>query len=262
MTTKDRALRVNYEEIAPKYDVRYPDPAAADKRGQAQLELARGLKARAILEVGCGTCHWLSGLESTGAAVYGLDFSQGMLAKARNQLKVNRLTRGSALNLPYAANSFDLVYCVDALHHFGDARRFLAQAYRALRPGGKLAIFGNDPHSGEVVWYGYEYFEGVLDTDLKRFSPYALLGQWMNELGFAGVNSEVVDNLNQPHRGREILQDPFLKKDASSQFALMSDQAYQDGLRKIKALLNQAERTGEEIVFESRWPVRMLSGRK
>ncbi len=45
--------------------------------------------------------------------------------------------------LPFAAASFDLVTCRIAAHHFGDAGRFMAEAARVLRPGGRLAVVDN-----------------------------------------------------------------------------------------------------------------------
>lgn len=261
-TNQSGIIRVDYEKLASEYDVRYTQPAEAEPRGQVLLSFAAQLRTRRILEVGCGTGHWLQGLEKTGATVFGLDFSRGMLEQAERNISDPRLVQGSALDLPYSEDSFDLVYCVDAFHHFGDPQLFLKQVYRILRPGGNLAILCNDPHSGEVIWYGYEYFDGTLETDLKRFPPHKHLIQWMSEIGYDGVSSTVVENLDQPHQGREILLDRFLKKKASSQFALLSDVVYQMGLRKIEAALHQAESEGREIIFNSKWPVRLLSGHK
>jgi SAM-dependent methyltransferase len=258
---KPHKIKVNYERLASGYDERYPLPAEQEPRGRALIELAAQVNARRILEVGCGTGHWLQGLRSSAAGRYGLDFSEGMLKKAANDPAI-LLTRGSALDLPYAGDSFDLVYCVDAIHHFGDARRFIRQAFRVLRAGGKLAVFGNDPHSGEVSWYGYDYFNRTLETDLKRFSPHSVLMEWMSEAGFSNVASHTIESLGGIKRGRQIYDDPFLKKTATSQFALLSDEDWQAGLERIRAALELAEKEGREIVFESRWPVKMLTGSK
>ncbi len=256
------SIRTNYEKLAPDYDTRYPLPAEQETRGKALIALAGETGASRILEVGCGTGHWLKGLTFTDAKLYGFDLSEGMLQKARAHEKSLLLTKGSALDLPFVAESFDVIYCVDALHHFGDPQRYLAGAYRLLRSGGVLAVIGNDPHSGEVSWYGYDYFPGVLETDLQRFTPYTQLMDWMRGIGYSDVQSLVLEDLAEYHHGREIYDDPFLNKMSCSQYALLSDEAFQKGLQNIEAAIDKAAQKGEEATFESCWPVRMLRGKK
>lgn len=256
------SIHTNYEALASGYDGRYPIAAALEARGQALLGLANEVRAVDALEVGCGTAHWLDGLSVCGARLCGLDFSRGMLQKAALHGSALRLVEGSAVNLPFNDGTFDIVYCVDALHHFGDPRRFILDAYRTLRPGGVLASIGNDPHSGKVSWYGYDYFPTTLATDLVRFTPHPTLMQWMAEAGFAEIHPVEVENLQQLHHGREIYNDPFLARKATSQFALLSDDQYHEGLRNIDIALANAEQEDREIVFESQWPVVMLRGTK
>ncbi len=255
-------IRTDYEQLAPGYDARYPLPAEQEARGKALIALASEVNAIRVLEVGCGTGHWLLGLVTTKVQTFGLDLSQGMLQKASAHGEALLLARGSAIDLPFAPNTFDVIYCVDALHHFGNAQRYLQEAFRLLRSGGVLAIIGNDPHSGEVSWYGYDYFPGVLETDLARFTAYSQLMDWMRQIGYGEVHTDVLENLGEFRRGREIYKDPFLKKNSCSQYALMSDEKFQEGLEKIEKTINQAEATGEEIVFQSCWPVKMLRGKK
>jgi SAM-dependent methyltransferase len=50
-----------------------------------------------------------------------------------------------ALALPFADESFDLIYAYDCVHHFPDLDRFLGEAFRVLRPGGR-AIFRDDAY--------------------------------------------------------------------------------------------------------------------
>jgi ubiquinone/menaquinone biosynthesis C-methylase UbiE len=256
------SIRTDYEKLAPEYDARYPLPAEQETRGKALIALTSETGARKVLEVGCGTGHWLLGIASTEARAFGFDLSQGMLQKAHAHGNSLLLTQGSALDLPFAAESFDMIYCVDALHHFGDTRRYLAGAFRLLKSGGVLAVIGNDPHSGEVSWYGYDYFPGVLETDLERFTAYSQLMEWMREIGYSDVRSDVLEDLADYRRGSEIFNDPFLKKNSCSQYALLSEESFQEGLLKIENAINQAETTGKEIVFQSCWPVRMLRGKK
>lgn len=47
---------------------------------------------------------------------------------------------GDACSLPFKNNTFDVVHCWAALHHFPDRRRSLAEVHRVLNPGGKMLM--------------------------------------------------------------------------------------------------------------------------
>lgn len=56
-----------------------------------------------------------------------------------------------AQNLPFADQSFDLVTCRLAAHHFPDPERFVAEVSRVLRPGGIFALVDNVPPDSEIL---------------------------------------------------------------------------------------------------------------
>ena len=111
----------NYEELAPVYDRRYTTSPLSGV-GVALEGLVRAIGAPRVLEAGCGTGHWLELLLPVVSDIYGLDFSPGMLAQAQSREKDLRLVHGRATQLPFANQVFDLVFCVNAIHHFGDPR--------------------------------------------------------------------------------------------------------------------------------------------
>ncbi len=135
---------VNYDELAPVYDRRY---AASPLSGVgASLEtLVKTIEAQEVLEAGCGTGHWLDLLQPAVSGIYGLDPSPGMLAQAKQRGKDLRLVRGRATELPYTDQAFDLVFCVNAIHHFGDPRAFIFEARRLLCPGGRAVGHRAEP---------------------------------------------------------------------------------------------------------------------
>ncbi|MCZ0982027.1 class I SAM-dependent methyltransferase [Streptomyces diastatochromogenes] len=94
------------------------------------------------LDVCCGTGAGLGVLRSVCAGrVTGVDFSTGMLARARYAHPTADLVRADALALPFAP-VFDLAVSFGAFGHFlPDAQRTLfAQVHSALRPGGTFAF--------------------------------------------------------------------------------------------------------------------------
>ncbi len=251
--------QVDYNRIAPTYDCRFADggqPGIA----AALRALALELDAGRILEVGCGTGHWLSGLARTGAQAWGLDLSPGMLARARQRGAGFRLSLGRAGRLPYADAAFDLVYCVNAIHHFDEQPGFIHEARRVLRPGGALAVVGMDPHTSLDAWYVYDFFEGTRQGDLARFASWGTILDWMVQAGFSEARWRCVDKIHDPKVGRAVFDDPFLQKDACSQLTLLEEEAYAAGLRRIEAALARAEARGESLVFPSDITTAMLSG--
>jgi len=254
-------LFLDYDQIAAEYNQRYPSQQPT-QRGLALLELARQLKAERILEAGSGTGFWLNYLHQATSGLYGLDYSAGMIARARHQPAPLKLVRGTALYLPYRNNSFDLVYCVDAIHHFVDYRAFIIEAFRVLKPGGALVVIGFDPHEETTHWYIYEYFENVYDNDIRRYPSGNSILNWMRRDGYTNISSKTAEHISNMYIDEEVLQDPFLKHNSTSQLALLSSDIYQDGIRNIKSAIEDAGKRNQKVMFRSDLFIKMYLGYK
>ncbi|MBW2073063.1 MAG: class I SAM-dependent methyltransferase, partial [Deltaproteobacteria bacterium] len=100
-----------------------------------------------LLDIGCGTGILLSELayKRPNILLNGLDFSQKMLTEARLRLNVHAITanliNGSAFDLPYANDSFDVIVSTRFIHQYSDDLkiRILSELRRFLTLGG-LAI--------------------------------------------------------------------------------------------------------------------------
>jgi len=254
-------LSLNYDQIASEYNQRYLTSQQWE-RGQALLTLSKQLHARDILEVGSGTGYWLNMLQQVTANIFGLDYSLGMLRHAQQQPAPLKLTNGSAVQIPYRDHTFDLIYVVDAIHHFGDHKKFINEAFRVLKPGGALAVIGHDPHEGTTRWYIYDYFDGVYDTDLRRYPAGRSVLKWMECAGFQNISSRNVEHILNVHMDAGVLHDPFLKQSASSQLALLKEEVYQAGIEKIKLAIAEARARNAQITFSSDIYVKMFLGYK
>lgn len=266
-------IAVDYDQVAPTYNQRFTNqkdrPIAA-----ALIELVRACGARRLLEVGCGTGRWLAdllvGRAATPAGLFGLDRSAGMLSEAIGQRLGLQIVQGVAECLPFPASSFDLVYCVNALHHFSQPEEFIRQAFHLLRPGGHLAVVGMDPRNfleqpgrpARARWYVYEFFEGTLETDLLRFPSWGQILDWMTGSSFEYASLQPVETVRDTKIGSAIWSDPFLEKNSTSQLILLPDEAYQTGLSKIRSTLATAIAANQTTTFPIDLLIDMLVARK
>jgi ubiquinone/menaquinone biosynthesis C-methylase UbiE len=254
-------MNVDYDQVAPTYNRRYTASPMLGTEA-ALLALAHKVGARRGLEAGCGTGHWLEALQSLIPEVYGLDLSPGMLQQAQMRGSHLRLTRGRATRLPFLSQAFDLVICVNALHHFGEPPVFISEARRLLRAGGALAVVGANPHEeSRDSWYIYRYFEGTYEMDLERFPSPENITRWMSQSGFNRLERFVVENIDKTWMGREVFTDPFMKKESTSQLTLLTDEEYAAGLRRIETAVAEAEAGGRDIEFPSVFSLVMWIGR-
>ena len=250
---------VNYDAIAATYHGRY-QVGHLEGVSRSLLALAKRIKARHILETGCGTGRWLGEFQALGAAVVGLDRSAGMLKQAQ-EAGFSHLVQGQAEALPFSSGSFDLVFCVNAFHHFTDPRKFIQSACRLLKPGGALAVIGMDPHRRVDRWGVYDYFPGTLELDMERFVSSGTILDWMVESGFQKVEWQVAHHIQDNLSGDEILKSHFLGKNGTSQLVLITDEAYQQGIARIELAVDAAAREGTELFFPSEIDLVMTVGR-
>jgi ubiquinone/menaquinone biosynthesis C-methylase UbiE len=143
-----------YDLLAPKFDhtpFRTPD-GVLDATADALRPLGpfdRGL------DVCCGTGAGMRVLRPLcREGVTGVDFSSGMLARAREAHPDAGWVRADVRALPFAA-AFDLAVSFGALGHFLPAERpaLFAGVYRALRPGGLFAFPISGPQPVTSGWY-------------------------------------------------------------------------------------------------------------
>jgi ubiquinone/menaquinone biosynthesis C-methylase UbiE len=97
-----------------------------------------GVASPEILDCGCGTGANMKRLSAFGR-VTGLDINWSGLEFARSYDQ-RRLVQGSAVEIPFAGASFDLVTSFDVIAVFDEPQqqRALAEMRRILRPGGAL----------------------------------------------------------------------------------------------------------------------------
>jgi SAM-dependent methyltransferase len=223
--------KLDYDALASSYDARY---ARTDYAGVEDALRAFAAGTSDVLEVGCGTGHWLALLG--GLRVAGLDASSEMLARARARCSDAELVEGRASRLPWPDAHFDRLFSINALHHFDDRAAYFAEARRVLRPGGGLLTVGLDPHTGADRWFVYDYFEGTRARDLERYPAASHIRDELAAAGFERCETRVVQRFPMAITAGELLARGHADKHTTSQLALLTDEAYAAGRRKLEAL--------------------------
>lgn len=105
-------------------------------------DLAAAERPRSILEVGCGEGIVLATLATRlpGVRLDGLELDETALEGARARCHGAALVRGDACALPFGADSFDLVVCLEVLEHLPEPARALRELRRVARAGCLLSV--------------------------------------------------------------------------------------------------------------------------
>jgi SAM-dependent methyltransferase len=103
-----------------------------------------GWRGRPVLEVGCGAGVDLARFAKGGAIVTGVDLTESAIALARanfaQQELQGRFEAANGEQLPFADESFDLVFAHGVVQYTAHPERLVEECRRVLKPGGQ-AIF-------------------------------------------------------------------------------------------------------------------------
>jgi SAM-dependent methyltransferase len=97
------------------------------------------LAGKRLLDVGCGLGMYVRKFHAFSAATFGVDIDLEKLAEAAETLP--NLAQSPTENLPFPANSFDVILLHEVIEHMHSDQEAIAEAHRCLKPGGRLAIF-------------------------------------------------------------------------------------------------------------------------
>ncbi len=165
-----------------------------------------------VVELGCGTAYFAARLARRGARVVGVDPTPAQLATARRLMAETGIefplveAPGESVPLPDAA--FDLAFSEHGAAVWADPYRWIPEAARLLRPGGRLVFLHGTPLA-HVCFPD----EGQVTTQLQR--PYFGLhreqwgdsdgtefqlthGDWIAVLRASGFNIERLVELQAP----------------------------------------------------------------
>jgi ubiquinone/menaquinone biosynthesis C-methylase UbiE len=151
-----------------------------------------------ILEIGCGTGKNTTFLAQIGSHVHALDFSEGMIEKAKEKVQADNVNFSVAdltQKWPCEDRSYDLILCNLVLEHIEDLSFIFSEAFRVLEEKGRFLVnelhpfrqyegkkarFSNESGVAEIPAFVHHISDFVNAASDNRLTL-AKLNEWWHE---------------------------------------------------------------------------------
>ena len=190
------------------------------------------LTGASILDIGSGAGGAAMTLIRAHGAGYvtGIDVEDTVITHARALIAAEGLAdrigfvKAAPGPLPFAPNSFDVVFSKDSLVHIPDKHPLMAEVYRVLKPGGRFIasdwlISHDGPSSPDMATY-----IAAEDLDFGMTSPAGFTAA-MRDAGFDAISTT---SRNAWYHGVAITELARMKGDVGRSVALQVGQAFVD----------------------------------
>ncbi|MFD3447528.1 class I SAM-dependent methyltransferase [Microbacteriaceae bacterium 4G12] len=158
----------------------------------ALLSIASNTNGGVALDIATGGGHVANGLAPLMEQVVALDLTSSMLEEAEAFIRGNghsnvTFVQGDAENLPFDDNSFTIVTCRIAPHHFPNITAFITESYRVLQPNGTFLLIDNVAPEREEFDIFYNTIEKRRDYSHNRALKKS---QWLTLVEEAGFETQ------------------------------------------------------------------------
>lgn len=180
----------HFDDIAGEYDESLPPHVVEHYRVKRLDYLDRLTAGNTVLDVGCGTGVLASGMADRGYAVTGVDPSQGMLDVLAGRDSRVKVVHGSATDLPFETDSFDLVFCVAVMHHVAEpaaVHKSLAEMVRVTSPVGHTVVWDHNPRN---PYWKHLMARVPQDIGEERLIPVAEMTEGLKAGGASSISVE------------------------------------------------------------------------
>jgi SAM-dependent methyltransferase len=202
------------------------------------VELARPRLVDNVLDVATGTGHTAFALVPYVREVLATDITIEMLIEGR-KLKTERgiqnveFRLADAHDLPFEVETFDIVTCRRAAHHFVDIDRALCEMKRVLKNGGRLVIDDRSVPEDDFVDATMNRLDWLHDeSHIREYRP----GEWEQMLLDAGFKIEAIE--------------PYTKLWPLSSLTDNVDPKNVAEIRRIIAALDESQRKAMNVIEE------------
>lgn len=221
--------------------------------GKGLLEFVPKNKEQTILDLGCGTGTLTAQLRNLGSKVVGVDSSQSMIDKAKEQFDNIDFMVCDALELPFE-NEFDVVFSNAVFHWISDHDALLSNVHKVLKSDGLLVCeFGASGNIATIekafmnvcssLGYGY--------MPKFNFPISECFGKLLEDKGFVIDKIYDYDRPTPLKDGEQGLTN-WMKQFFASELAGMSEDIQITTIRKVEELTREALWNGNEWVADYR----------
>ena len=214
-----------------------------------------------VADIGCGGGIYSQAWHELGADVVGVDFSEQMVAAAREQVAgLSRISfrQGDAMATGLPAASRDIVFERALIHHLNDCKACFAEARRVLVPGGSLIVQDRTPDDVQlpgspehVRGYFFERFPRLLTVELARRPTDAAVRDALQATGFRNVKSVALWERRKTHDDWEGLKQDLTARTGRSILHDLGD----DELAELILFIEKQLPSDGPFVEKDRWTV-------
>ncbi len=238
--------RVEYEEFFRRYD---------DFRYSLEPHILKNLdridfSGKRVLEIGLGQGADAEQIARRGGIYSGADLTEESVKRVRMRfelrgLEFERIQQASALELPFANSSFDMVFSHGVLHHIPEIGKAQAEIARVLKPNGQLIAM-------LYAKWSLNYLVSI--SIARRLGLLAMYGFGVNAGGIYGLH---IENAKKVGLSEYLTMQNFINVSTDGPFNPYS-KVY--GSREIKADFVDFEllETHKEFMHAPPFPVHRL----
>lgn len=190
---KETAIAAAYDRWAETYDS--DSNRTRELAGEVLRSSDLPIAGRDIVEIGCGTGRNTEWLATQAASLIALDFSAEMLRRATERMqnpKVRFFQHDVRLPWPLSADSADIVIAMLILEHVEHLEPVFAEAFRVLRPNGRL--FFCELHPMRQLMGGQAQFSNTQTGERERVPAFLHnVSDYVNDGLSAGFELERLD---------------------------------------------------------------------
>ncbi|MCT9097851.1 class I SAM-dependent methyltransferase [Haloarchaeobius sp. HME9146] len=169
MQDADPRIAHHYDELAALWDDIVADPSRERLLWETLDGMLPDLDGKHVLDAGCGSGFYAERYVDRGADVTGVDLSEDMLDRARQQVPDAEFVQadlGESLDF-LDDDSVDVVVCQHVFSHLPDLSGPLSEFARVLVDGGVLVVSTHNPVHDYVVVREGEYPTETMPGDME-----------------------------------------------------------------------------------------------
>ena len=212
---------------------------------QLLLSLTQLHGTEQVLDVATGGGHTANAFAPHVANVTAVDLTEEMLLAAERFIRGNgyenvEFIRGDAEKLPFANQSFDLVACRIAPHHFPNVESFVSEVFRVLKPNGMFLLDDNVAPEEDELDLFYNQIEKL--RDYSHFRAWKKT-EWIRMLELAGFTIHQFHHFEKTFQFASWCQRMSLSNEVQQHLATIIKQAPPKVKEKFRIRID-----GEEVV--------------